>query len=80
VDVLFGGTHLTAARDGGLDVPDGRRLVQPGRAGLIPSSSGFTSHSRVSSTGTDISAIISAWIADSRMPLVRSILVRRCIQ
>jgi hypothetical protein len=32
----------------------------PAVAALIPSSSGFTSHSKVSSSGTDISAIISA--------------------
>jgi hypothetical protein len=52
----------------------------PAVAALIASSSGFTSHSRVSSSATEISAIISAWIADSPRPLVRSILVRWCIR
>jgi len=46
---------------------------------LIPSNSGLTSHSKASMSGTEISPIISAWIADSPNPLVRSILVRRCI-
>jgi hypothetical protein len=79
VDVLLGRAHLAAAVLGELHVPDRGALVdEPGRRAQCEQR-GFTSHSRTSVTGTEISPIISAWISDSRRPLVCSILVLRCI-